>query len=122
MSFDRIKRDMLADLKTSHNAMNWAHTMLKAASRCKTDDQELAFWNFICNPAEVENVPDVKLSNVKHPKIDDIPESNIIKIKQPLEDDEKQGEVEHEIEFKNTVHKNGSISHILVEPLPLCVD
>ena len=122
MPFDRIKKDMLEDLKSARSGMNWAHTMLKAASRCKSEEEEKQFWNFICNPGDVENVPSVKLGNVQHPKEDDIPESNLFKIKEKIEDDEKEGEVEHEIEYKNTVHKNGCISHILVEPLPLCVD
>ena len=119
MSFDRVKKDMLEDLKTARDGMNWAQTMLKAASRCKTTEHEQQFWDFICNPANVEQVPSVKLGDVSHPKQDDIPESNIFKIKENIQDDEKEG---HEIEYKNTVYKNGCISHILVEPLPVCVD
>ena len=122
MTFDRIKRDMLEDLKSARDGMNWAQTMLKAAARCKTEEDELKFWNFVCNPAEVEEIPSVKLSQVSHPKEDDIPEREILKVKEKIEDDEKEGDVEHELEFKNTVHRNGTISHILVEPLPLCVD
>ena len=114
---------MQQDLQTSRTAMNWAHTMLKASNRCKTNEEQQAFWNYIINPADVEDIPPVKLTPIEHPKCDVIPEREVVKVTRVIEDDdEKSGTIEKEIELKNTVSKNASISTILVEPLPDCVD
>ena len=120
--FDRIRNDLLKDLSTCNSGENWAHALLTASSRCKTEKEQQEFFDFIFNPSQCESIPPVKLQPITHPQTDNIPEREFFKLRETLSDDEKCGEIEREIEHQNSIIKNGSITHILVEPLAQCVD
>ena len=122
MTFARVKSELIDDLQHSTDGLSWAYSIMKASSYCKTDEDEADLWNFICNPADSRDIPKIKLAMIEQPKTCKIPDREIIKVKQKLEDDEKQGEVEEDVEFRNEVYTNGLISHVVVEPLPPCLD
>ena len=105
-NFERVKRKMMADMAdtSNHTQMGWAHIMLKAAERCRTDEDQKAFFSYIVNPNDEVDVPEpvfMEVDTTEPVMIDTFQSMSVV-------DDEKMATVE----FENVVHTNGGTTYI----------
>ena len=88
--------------------------MLRAASRCKTVDDQKEFFKFVLNPHDTYDIPEPTFNVLDTPNDDDIVIKKIERMRVSVVDDEKDGIVDMELE--NTEYRNGLTSYILVKP------
>jgi|TARA_B110001454_G_scaffold41216_1_gene40520 hypothetical protein len=110
-NFQRVKRDILSEMANSgsHTGESWAQIMLKNVCYLETDQDQQAFWNWIMNPQDVRDVPELTF---KPYNPDSVLVEQFSKLSISSEDDEKS----EEITLNNTIHKNGLTTYVLTTP------
>ena len=59
-NFLKVKRKMLQEIAETpmHTGKSWADIMLRAAGRCRSDEDQKNFMRFILNPDDSFDIPE----------------------------------------------------------------
>ena len=114
-NFRKVKRKMIQDIKdcAQHSQQNWADIMLRAARRCKTDEDQKEFFKFVLNPADSWDVQEPTFMNLVPSE-----EVNINTVQSMFiseTDDEKESHTK--IVMHNDVTTVGGTTYITVKPV-----
>ena len=113
--FEKVKRKFIQELKETqnHSQMSWCHTMLRAAERCQSDDDQKDFFRFILNPDDSFDVQDpvfMEIDSTKDVLIDGVQQISVKEC-----DDEKERDTV--VCMANEVHTNGKTTYIKSSPI-----
>ena len=114
-NFQKVKRKLQADMANTpfHTQKSWCDIMLKAASRCNSDEDQKDFFRYILNPNDSWDITEPTFMNV-NPEADILIKSveTIPQVQADNDNDEKQSEQT----VKNSVRTNGNTTYITVTP------
>ena len=67
-TFERARRNILRDIAGSktHDAMSWANILLANTARLNKHNDQVKFWNFLCNPDDNEDLPKCEVMSYEH--------------------------------------------------------
>ena len=107
-NFERVKRKLIKELSDPANQTQagWCDIMLKAAQRCRTDDDQKDFFRFVLNPSDEFDIPEPTFMKVDTDQKILIEPLQRIKIS----DDEKDGK--DDVILKNVATTNGGTTFI----------
>ena len=57
------------DSKQFHTASSWCEIMLTHTPHLITEEDQIKFWNWMCNPDDSYNHPEVTVEKIKPPEI-----------------------------------------------------
>ena len=108
-NFLKVKRKLIQDMQSaqSHTQASWADIMLKAAERCKSDEDQKDFFRFILNPNDSWDVPEPTFKNITDEDI-------LIQRIERLTIHDPEEEKDSEITLHNNIHTNGKTTYISV--------
>lgn len=114
-NFLKVKRKLIADMKNTpfHTQKSWCDIMLKAASRCNSDQDQKDFFRFILNPDDSWDIAEPTFMTV------DSEAEILIKSVETLplvNTDDENDEKQTEYTVENTIRTNGNTTYITVTP------
>ena len=114
-NFLKVKRKMLQEIAETpmHTGKSWADIMLRAAGRCRSDEDQKDFMRFILNPDDSFDIPEPTFMDC------DTTADVLIQKVQSMKiiDTEEEKECEVEIELQNEIVTNGGTTFIKVTPV-----
>ena len=112
-NFNKVRRKMIKDIQdcAQHSQTNWADIMLRAARRCKTDEDQKDFFKFVLNPADSWDVTEPTFMNIEpHTEV-------LINTVQSMSISETDDEKDNDIVMHNDVSTVGGTTYITVKPV-----
>ena len=107
-NFLKVKRKMIQAMKgvRCHTQATWSQIMLEASSRCITNEDQRSFFNYINNPDDSWDIPEIQFETI-------VPNDKpiCIPLSSRMNDDEKSDGMLH-----NVVKTEGGICYILSTP------
>ena len=114
-NFLKVRRKMQQEIKEcpAHTQKSWADIMLRAAHRCRSDEDQKDFMRYILNPNDSWDVPEPTFMTI------DTQPDVILRTVQSMtiKESEEEKECEIEVELQNEITTNGGTTFIKVTPI-----